>query len=222
MKEWRTLRLTGAMALLLGADSAQSALVTVSANQPVISVGETLTLSVEGLINPFFEPGSSVDVRLALPASVTLLGFSADTGEQQSFGGPLFNWDVGPLQGTAVGGSLVVFSQTAPPGSNGITNFCGGNGFCASLTASIQLRANSPGTLDFDFSTVAFFGATLGQGTQVTVVPEPASAGLLALGLCAVALGRQRRLRATWYGQRSPARRPGGPLRAATTRGPPG
>ena len=158
----------------------------------MVGVGEPFTLRVEGLINPFFEPGSAVEVWLALPESTSLLSFRADTGLQQSFGGPIYTWNVNPQQGNVVEGELGIFSQSAPPGSNGITNYCLGNGFCASLTADIQLEANLPGTLNFDFSTVSFFGATAGQGTQVTVVPEPESALLLGLGLGSLALARHR------------------------------
>ena len=54
MERHGPLQLACTLALLLGAGSAHSALVTVTADQSQISVGETLTLSVEGLINPSF------------------------------------------------------------------------------------------------------------------------------------------------------------------------
>lgn len=69
------------------------------------------------------------------------------------------------------------------------------------LTVYVSFPAVAPGVSNVNWDTdpfsgsgLDFFGLTDGAGTTIVVVPEPATAGLLALGLIGLARARQRSL----------------------------
>jgi PEP-CTERM motif len=158
------------------AGAARAASVVVSTDQPTYTVGQTVTVTVVG------DSQGGTDNAIA----GTLLYSSAltdTTGSSQSLlisGG--LPWIPGIL--STSDGSAEVFDQSRggilPPAT--VSN---------TVTSTATLTAMGLGTVTISWSGLDFFGATP-SSTSFTIVPEPGTALLLALGLAGITIVRRR------------------------------
>ena len=154
----------------------------------VYNVGELITITVTGdsqgasdvfiygrisfsnpaVAAPNIDPASSVQNPLVTPGAV--------------------DWSLGGTICTS--NACDMFSQVSP--SYPAASFAGNL-----LTASVSFVATTPGSTNLSWITTGgsaldFFGLTSAPGSSLTVVPEPSTAGLLGLGLLALALRSRR------------------------------
>jgi hypothetical protein len=171
-------------ATLLLASSAGAVTLTLAADRSTYQVGETITLSVVG-----DAMGASTDVvfgRLLFDGDLADHSGSSQIGLTSN--GGAIPWVVLTLFGGD--GFADAFSQVA-----GLSPFIPDQ----SLSATVLLLAMAPGTLDVQWdlgpssSQLRFFGLTNAPGATVTIVPEPTTALLLAVGLLALGLPDARR-----------------------------
>lgn len=190
------------LSTLFLAHGAYAASLNVSADAGTYQIGDPITLTVTGSIVPTMDAAPNFFVSVDLPPNVSFVSSTADTAlNPPPMFGPQTTWAVGGIQGSVLtGNSLRVFDQIQglPPGAPFVNNHSP-DFSSAFVTATVVLTATGPGSnVPFDFGTLTnFFGINgASPGTTVNIVPEPASAALLSLGLSAIALGRQRRQRA--------------------------
>lgn len=178
--------------LLLLPGPATAATLTLTPDKTTYAVGETITLSVFGeasggpLVN-------HIAGRLLFDSG--LATFVA--GNQQlltSFNGALTWTGVAELNGGI--GLADAFYQISPFNIGDVPD--------GPLISTVMLLATAPGTLDYAWETsgssqLSFFGLLDAPGGSVTIIPEPSTALLLALGLAATALADRRPGRA-WPG----------------------
>jgi hypothetical protein len=164
--------------VLLVAGAASAAIVTISVDAPVVNVGDIITLTVntdsqgELVFGAFAQV--NYDPALVSPQSVTQVvapGFEfsspalTDQPEWKTAFDQLKFTGIDP--GTAIG-STMTFLAVGP----GVATFTLGS---------------PAGTYPFQFAT-----ATPGNSVSVSIVPEPATATLLCVGLFALAVTRRR------------------------------
>ena len=169
------------LGVLALASLASAATLTITPDQQIYRVGETITLSVFGesagaAVNDFvfgrirFDPDLA-DYVDSHQEPLTTNGFpwalsrlSGGTGFADAFG--QVRGEVDPVDGP--------------------------------LTAMVRLLATAPGTLGYSWetdplsnTTLVFFGLTTAPGGSVDIVPEPSTGALLGLGLLATLIGRR-------------------------------
>jgi hypothetical protein len=171
------------LAIFVLASGAQAATLTITPDRQTYSVGETITLSVFG--DAEGQAATLIFGRLVVDPG---LASYADSSQQAltSFSGGLA-WKLGGLHGG--------------PGSGDTFNQSNSLGLVPDnqLIASVSVLALAPGTLSYEWFTdsqdlhrLSFFGLTTAPGGSVTIVPEPATALIVLLGLIGLSLSAQR------------------------------
>ena len=174
-----------ALAIPLGvAGAAGAATLVVESDKLVYLVGETIQLTVTG--DSEGAAGTSIVGRLEYSAALTETVTSSQT-QHTSFDGN-FPWTPAALP---VGdGFATVFNQGFLLNPETVDQL-------QIATATLVAEAAGVVSVGFDVSSpweLNFFGLTSAPGTSFTIVPEPATAALLALGMAGLALvGRGRR-----------------------------
>lgn len=159
-----------ACALLLAAGSASGATLSISPDSSTYTVGQTVTLSV--LLDLEGAPTQSFDGRVEFDSALAT-GLDVTTSLDGQVGIPPFP-DCGA-------GFCDVFDHFLSTPVAGL------------VTATVTLSADAPGIVSIDWNP-APLGLIGAPGTSFTIVPEPATSGLVAMGVAALAwAGRSRR-----------------------------
>ena len=167
--------------LWLAAGAASAAIVTISADASVYSVGDIITLTVN--TDAQGEILFDAQAWVAYTGPVTSL-----TANQVAGAG---GWITGTLSAGVSPGFRMVLAQIHGFGSNSGTT----------ISSVLTFSADAPGTGTFTIggnpnfpgSPFLFGTATPGASVSVTIVPEPATATLLGVGLMAFAAAARRR-----------------------------
>ena len=166
------------------ASAAHGVSLAVSSDKLTYNVGETITLTVSG--DDAGVTAYGIHGRLIYDGSLV------DHGSRtQNRAGPVGVWVVGPLNAVDTNGPgsfSDAMNQSAAAGTDA-ANYPG-------VVSVVTLIAQAVGLVDVQWGTtdpnqLYFFGVTSAPGTSFTIVPEPASAALLALGLVALAALRR-------------------------------
>jgi hypothetical protein len=180
-------------ALLLAiasATAASAATLSVEADKLTYNVGDTITLSVSG-----DDEGASA---YGCFGRLVYRGDIVDNGTrtQKAVHIPSGFFTKGALSATdnGVDASSDAFNQVSATGGSP-DNIPEANPF-----ATVTLIAVAVGVVDVEWDTTGpgaldYFGLTSAPGTSVTIVPEPATAALIAAGLCMFAIRSRNKLR---------------------------
>ncbi len=175
--------LTATMIAVGFAAVANAASLTITPDKTSYSVGESIVLTITGDSGGLAAQG--VFGALALSGTGSAAYVSGSQNQISSFGGGL------PWTMSAVGAQNTVFNQIA--GVNPLP------GDWTSPLATATFTAASVGTVAIGWDNdgtpgaLNFFGIAVGDaGTaSITIVPEPTTASLLALGLIGLAMRRR-------------------------------
>jgi len=168
--------------LLVMSSAAQTATLTITSDKQVYQVGEQIVLNVLG--DAVGAQDGNIFGRILFDA-----GLAQHIGTNQepltSFSG-FVTWLIGPIDGGPGFGDA--FSQLISQSPHPVDG---------PLVASVTLLATAPGTLNYSWETsgsfeLRFFGLTDAPGGSVTIVPEPSTGALVALGLVAICARRER------------------------------
>jgi hypothetical protein len=170
--------------------AAQSATLTLTTDQAVYAISDTITLTAVGDAQGFAATGLTGTV--ITPGNTTGNTGSGTQSQLTSFTG-FFTWArIGTLVEGIPPGTFMMFDQVAPQTSGNIPD--------QKLTAVMTFHADTAGTASFNWLTsgggllnLSFFGLTSANGVTVTIVPEPTTAGLMGLGLIGLAISGRRR-----------------------------
>jgi hypothetical protein len=187
-KKMRAMTLfTATLAIVLGVSlGAQAATLTMTADKSTYAVSETITITVIG--DSEGELAVGITATIVYGAFVTPLG-----GQTQS----LLKTS-GGLGWTASGLNIDT------PNANTQDSFLQINGSTSPadttkrLTAVMTFHAAAPGVATFAWMTTTaqalqFFSLGNANGTSITIVPEPTTAGLMGLGLLGLVVAGRRR-----------------------------
>jgi len=162
------------------AAAAGAATLSVASDKTTYNTGETITLSVSG----DGAGATAYSILGQLSYNSALVG--PGTRTQQKVGA---SWTLGALNSSS--GVSDAFNQIAFPAATA-GNLPAGNPF-----SIVTLVANAVGVVNVGWVTTnfSFFGLTQPQavGTTFTIVPEPTTVALLALGLFGLSVGGRRR-----------------------------
>ena len=181
--------LTAVATTLALATAANAATLSVVADSPTYTIGQTITLTVTGdseggtatgiFGRLLFDNPAVAAIATGTPSQTTLLALGS------------IPWLVGVTGCTA--GDCNMFNQV---GAFGATPAPASN----LLIATVSFQATNLGTTNFNWETdsgtgfaLDFFGLTNGAGGSFTVVPEPTTAALLGLGLLGLTFAGRRR-----------------------------
>jgi hypothetical protein len=176
------------LVLIASASAASAATLSVGSNQPIYLPGETITLTVLGDDEGATDYGIFGQLRFTGVGSVTHV-----SANQTTLVGKYGKWITQPLPGSP--GVSRAFSQISglpPSAQGGAINLPG-------VLSVLQLIAGATGVVNVNWDTtnpndafrLDFFGLTSAPGTSFEIVPEPATAALLGLGLLALAFARR-------------------------------
>jgi hypothetical protein len=177
--------------LVVAISTANAATLSVSSDKLTYLVGETITLTVIGDDGDATAHG--VQGRLDYSGALVDNG----TRTQITLSGSFGNWITGTLPGSdnGIAAWSLAFNQITPTLDQQDTalNLPG-------ALSTVTLIAAAVGVVNVNWHTVQdgfqldFFGVTNAPGTSFTIVPEPATAVLLALGLLALSATRPGRV----------------------------
>ncbi len=175
--------LTATMIAVGFAAVANAASLTITPDKTSYNVGESIVLTITGDSGGVAAQG--VFGALALSGTGSMTYVSGSQSPISSFGGAL------PWTPSAVGAQNTVFNQIV-----GVTPFPGdwtSPLAVATYTAATLGVVNIGWNNDSSVGALNFFGIAVGDaGTaSITIVPEPTTASLLALGLIGLAMRRR-------------------------------
>jgi PEP-CTERM motif len=187
-------------AAILCASAAGAATLSVESDKLTYNVGETITLTVHGddegatalsVFGRLLYNGALIDngtqSQKTLIGTGTLVGGGPHAWTKQFLG-------AGDTNAAGPGSYSDAFNQIITSNGDTADNLPADNPF-----ATVTLIAAAVGIVDVEWDTTTpetelhFFGLTDAPGTSFTIVPEPATAALLGLGLVALAKRRARR-----------------------------
>lgn len=177
------------LAVLVLSSAADAVSVAIAPDKPVYLVGETimLTVTVDARGSGF---ATQVGGTFQYDPSILLGGSMTQTALTAFGGGPL--WIVPPASVLPCGGGTCFgFGQVArepgAPADQGPDFAISTITFTAGVVGTTQILWDTVGP-----TALTFFGVTSAPGTSLEVVPEPGTAALLAMGLCALRFRSRR------------------------------
>jgi hypothetical protein len=171
-----TLALLAIAAAAAMASSAHAVSLSCATDKATYSVGENITLAIYGDTTGAGPAQTAfVDVVYDHPGLVD--GVSAIVTQSAAITTQGSPWAVSYPPCSATGCAVIdqAFGAALPPDP-------------ANIIGQLELPVVAPGVLRISLNTVDWFGVSLAAVHVVTIIPEPATAGLLAAGLLGLAV----------------------------------